>query len=107
MLPGLNVKIPLLETIQRRISIQNRSADSGASMPSPATRPMCTFKAMILYAVLNAAEETIKNVAFKFIDEKNFMQALIRTVEGHGALFRCHEETSGDPLASRMKSWPR
>jgi regulator of protease activity HflC (stomatin/prohibitin superfamily) len=40
------------------------------------------FKAMILYAVLNADEETVKNVAFKFIDEKNFMQALIRTVEG-------------------------
>jgi regulator of protease activity HflC (stomatin/prohibitin superfamily) len=40
------------------------------------------FKAMILYSVLNAGEETIKNVAFKFIDEKNFMQALIRTVEG-------------------------
>ncbi|MFM8179548.1 MAG: SPFH domain-containing protein, partial [Candidatus Kapaibacterium sp.] len=27
MLPGLNAKIPLLESIQRRISIQNRSAD--------------------------------------------------------------------------------
>src|ERR1700760_1864732 len=27
-------------------------------------------------------EETIKNVAFKFVDEKNLMQALIRTIEG-------------------------
>src|ERR1700760_1342036 len=27
-------------------------------------------------------EETIKNVAFKFVDERNLMQALIRTIEG-------------------------
>jgi regulator of protease activity HflC (stomatin/prohibitin superfamily) len=40
------------------------------------------FKAMLLYAVFNQAEETIKNVAFKFVDERNFMQALIRTIEG-------------------------
>jgi prepilin-type processing-associated H-X9-DG protein len=40
------------------------------------------FTAMLLYAVINQEEETIKNVAFKFIDNQNFMQALIRTVEG-------------------------
>jgi prepilin-type processing-associated H-X9-DG protein len=32
--------------------------------------------------VLDQREETILNVAFKFVDERNFMQALIRTVEG-------------------------
>ena len=37
---------------------------------------------MLLYAVINQSEETIKNVAFKFVDDKNFMQALIRTIEG-------------------------
>jgi regulator of protease activity HflC (stomatin/prohibitin superfamily) len=37
---------------------------------------------MLLFAVMDQAEETIKNVAFKFVDEKNFMQALIRTIEG-------------------------
>lgn len=81
MLPGLNVKIPLLESIQRRISIQNRSADLEFQAIT-GDQANVYFKAMILYAVLNSAEETIKNVAFKFIDEKNFMQALIRTVEG-------------------------
>ena len=81
MLPGLNVKIPLLETIQRRISIQNRSADLEFQAIT-GDQANVYFKAMILYAVLNADEETVKNVAFKFIDEKNFMQALIRTVEG-------------------------
>jgi prepilin-type processing-associated H-X9-DG protein len=37
---------------------------------------------MLLYSVINSDEETIKNVAFKFIDERNFMQALVRSVEG-------------------------
>jgi regulator of protease activity HflC (stomatin/prohibitin superfamily) len=31
---------------------------------------------------MDAEEETIKKVAFKFIDERNLMQALIRTIEG-------------------------
>src|ERR1044072_229047 len=37
---------------------------------------------MLLYSVLNEESETIQNVAFKFLDERNFMQALIRSVEG-------------------------
>jgi regulator of protease activity HflC (stomatin/prohibitin superfamily) len=37
---------------------------------------------MMLYSVLDQMEETIKNVAFKFVDERNLMQALIRTIEG-------------------------
>jgi regulator of protease activity HflC (stomatin/prohibitin superfamily) len=37
---------------------------------------------MLLYSVINVDEETIKNVAFKFISDKDLMQAMIRTVEG-------------------------
>ena len=37
---------------------------------------------MLLYAVINQDEETIKNVDFKFVDMNNFNQALIRTIEG-------------------------
>jgi prepilin-type processing-associated H-X9-DG protein len=37
---------------------------------------------MLLYSVQNSEEETIKRVAFKFISDKDLMQALIRTVEG-------------------------
>jgi len=37
---------------------------------------------MLLYSVLDSNEETIKNVAFKFVDERDFMTALIRTIEG-------------------------
>ena len=40
------------------------------------------FKSMLLYAVQNADEETIKKVAFKFISERDLMQALTRTIEG-------------------------
>jgi regulator of protease activity HflC (stomatin/prohibitin superfamily) len=40
------------------------------------------FKSMLLYSVINQEEQTIKNVAFKFISERDLMQALIRTVEG-------------------------
>ena len=37
---------------------------------------------MLLYSVLNQSEDVVKNVAFKFVDDRNFMQALIRTIEG-------------------------
>ena len=37
---------------------------------------------MLLYAVQNEQEETIKRVAFKFISDKDLMQSLVRTVEG-------------------------
>jgi regulator of protease activity HflC (stomatin/prohibitin superfamily) len=40
------------------------------------------FSAMLLYSVLNEETTTIENVAFKFMDDRNFMQALIRSIEG-------------------------
>lgn len=40
------------------------------------------FKSMMLYAVMNQSEEMLKNVAFKFITQQAFIQALSRTVEG-------------------------
>jgi len=54
--PGLRFKIPLIEQVTKRISIQNQS--------------------------IEMEEETIKKVAFKFISNKDLMQALIRTIEG-------------------------
>lgn len=79
--PGLNFKIPIFEKVERRISVQNRSAELEFQAIT-ADQAQVGFKAMLLYAVLNQHEETIKNVAFKFIDEASFMQALVRTVEG-------------------------
>ena len=79
--PGLNFRIPLIERINSRISIQNRSVELSFQAVTN-DQANVYFKAMLLYAVINQSEETIKNVAFKFVDEKNFMQALIRTIEG-------------------------
>lgn len=81
MRPGLNFKIPIIERVTKKISIQNRSAELGFQAVT-IDQANVNFTAMLLYAVLNQEEETIKNVAFKFIDERNFMQALVRSVEG-------------------------
>ncbi|MEN9339556.1 MAG: hypothetical protein RIQ62_868, partial [Bacteroidota bacterium] len=79
--PGLNFKIPFLESIFRRISIQNKSVELQFQAIT-LDQANVNFKAMLLYAVLNQDEESIKNVAFKFIDDRSLMQALIRTIEG-------------------------
>ncbi|SOD19642.1 SPFH domain-containing protein [Pedobacter xixiisoli] len=79
--PGLSLKIPLIEVIHSRISIQNRSVELSFQAVTQ-DQANVYFKAMLLYSVLNHDEETIKNVAFKFVDANNLMQALIRTIEG-------------------------
>ena len=79
--PGLNFKIPLIESIYSKISIQNRSVELEFQAVT-FDQANVYFKAMLLFSVLDQQEETIKNVAFKFVDERNLMQALIRTVEG-------------------------
>jgi prepilin-type processing-associated H-X9-DG protein len=81
MSPGLNFKIPIIETIHKRISVQNRSAELEFQAIT-IDQATVQFKAMLLYSVLDQAEATIMNVAFKFVDDRNFMQALVRTVEG-------------------------
>lgn len=79
--PGLNFKIPLVEQIYKRISIQNRSVELEFQAVT-ADQANVYFKSMLLYAVQNADEETIKKVAFKFISDRDLMQALTRTIEG-------------------------
>ncbi|MBC7914099.1 MAG: SPFH domain-containing protein [Pyrinomonadaceae bacterium] len=81
MLPGLNLKIPLIELIHSRVSIQNRSVELEFQAVT-VDQANVYFKSMVLYSVNNQDEETIKNVAFKFVNDQNFMQALIRTIEG-------------------------
>jgi regulator of protease activity HflC (stomatin/prohibitin superfamily) len=79
--PGLNFKIPFIEIVHRRISIQNRSVELEFQAVTQ-DQANVYFKAMLLYSVFNQSDDVIKNVAFKFVDERNFMQALIRTIEG-------------------------
>jgi len=79
--PGLNFKIPFIESVYKRISIQNRSVELEFQAVTN-DQANVYFKAMLLYAVFNQEESTVKNVAFKFVDDRSFMQALIRTIEG-------------------------
>jgi regulator of protease activity HflC (stomatin/prohibitin superfamily) len=79
--PGLNVKIPFIEKVSRRISIQNRAVEL-VFQAITLDQANVNFKAMLLFAVFDQHEDTIKNVAFKFIDNNSLMQALVRTVEG-------------------------
>ena len=79
--PGLNLKIPIIEKVEKRISIQNRALEMEFQAITQ-DQANVYFKAMLVYSVLNADEETIKNVAFKFVNDQNFTQALIRTIEG-------------------------
>jgi regulator of protease activity HflC (stomatin/prohibitin superfamily) len=81
MYPGLNMKIPFFEIVYRRISIQNRSIELDFQAITQ-DQANVYFKAMLLYSVFDNKEETLKNVAFKFVNEHDFMTALIRTIEG-------------------------
>lgn len=81
LLPGLNFKVPFLEQVYKRISIQNRSVELEFQAVTM-DQANVYFKSMLLYAVQNADEETIKRVAFKFISDRDLMQALTRTIEG-------------------------
>lgn len=79
--PGLNLKIPFIEKLYKRISVQNRSAELGFQAVT-IDQANVNFTAMLLYSVVNQSEETIKNVAFKFVNDQNLMQALVRSIEG-------------------------
>src|SRR4051812_22179096 len=80
--PGLNFKIPVFEQLYKKVSIQNRSVELEFQAVTQ-DQANVYFKAMLLYAVQNADEETIKKVAFKFFADRDLMQALIRTIEGN------------------------
>ena len=82
MRPGLNFKIPFLEQIYKKISIQNRSVELEFQAVT-IDQANVYFKSMLLYSVQNETDETIQKVAFKFIADKDLMQALIRTIEGN------------------------
>lgn len=80
--PGLRMKIPFVEQIYKKISIQNRSVELEFQAVT-IDQANVYFKSMLLYAVQNENDETIKKVAFKFFSDKDLMQALVRTIEGN------------------------
>lgn len=79
--PGLNILVPFVEKIFRRISTQNRAVELQFQAITQ-DQANVYFTAMMVYSVINEGEETIKNVAFKFVSEKDFLTALVRSVEG-------------------------
>ncbi len=79
--PGLHFRIPFVESVFRKLSLQHRSAELEFQAIT-GDQANVDFKALIIYAVQNDHEETIKRAAFKFIDERSFMQALVRSIEG-------------------------
>jgi regulator of protease activity HflC (stomatin/prohibitin superfamily) len=79
--PGLNFVIPFIELIYKRVSTQNRSAELDFQAITQ-DQANVYFRAMLLYSVLNQDDKTVHNVAFKFVNDRDFMTALVRTIEG-------------------------
>lgn len=79
--PGLNFRVPLIEAIFKRISIQNRAVELTFQAVT-VDQANVHFTSLLLFAVMNNEEETIKKVAFKFVSDRDFMASLSRTVEG-------------------------
>ncbi len=81
VLPGLRMKLPFLQSVYKKISYQNRSVELEFQAIT-GDQANVYFKSMLLYSVQNQDEETIKKVAFKFVSDRDMMQALVRTIEG-------------------------
>lgn len=80
MTPGLNFRIPLIERIARRVSVQNQAAEL-QFQATTRDQAQVNFTTMVLYTVQDSNEETIQRVAFKFITPEDFYTALVRTIE--------------------------
>ena len=78
---GLNFLVPFVEKVFRRISIQNRAVELQFQAITQ-DQANVYFTAMMVYSAISESDETIKNIAFKFVSEKDFLTALVRSVEG-------------------------
>jgi len=80
LLPGLGFKLPLVESVCKRVSVQHQSIELEFEAIS-LDQAYVNFKSLIVFAAQDSSEDTIKKIAFRFIDEKSFMQTLVRSVE--------------------------
>jgi regulator of protease activity HflC (stomatin/prohibitin superfamily) len=80
MREGLNVKLPW-EKVADQLSLQNRALQMEFQA---ITRDQANvkFSTMVVYAVANADEETIKRAVFSFASYQEFQLALQRTIDG-------------------------
>jgi regulator of protease activity HflC (stomatin/prohibitin superfamily) len=79
--PGLNIKVPVLEKVHQRISIQNQAAELQFAATT-VDQANVNFSTMVLYSVADSSEQIILQAAFKFVNSDSFMQALMRSIEG-------------------------
>ena len=79
--PGLSFRIPLIEQIFKRISVQNRAVELNFQAVT-IDQANVHFTSLLLFSVMDNAEETVKKVAFRFVGDRDFMATLTRTVEG-------------------------
>lgn len=79
--PGLNFKIPIIENVFKRISVQNRAVELNFQAVT-IDQANVHFTSLLLFSVLDDQEETVKQVAFRFVSDRDFMATLTRTVEG-------------------------
>lgn len=79
--PGLNFKIPLIENIFKRISVQNRAVELNFQAVT-VDQANVHFTSLLLFSVMDDREETVKKVAFRFVSDRDLMATLSRTVEG-------------------------
>src|ERR1700688_44589 len=80
MREGLNVKLPW-EKIADRLSLQNRALQM-EFQPITRDQAKVKFSTMVVYAVANADDDTIKRAVFSFAAYQEFQLALKRTIDG-------------------------
>jgi regulator of protease activity HflC (stomatin/prohibitin superfamily) len=76
----LNMLIPFIERINRTVPIQNRTEQLQFKTITN-DQAVVYFTATVIFSVSDHEPETVKTVAFKFIDEKSFDIALLSAVE--------------------------
>jgi len=80
MREGLNLKFPW-ENVFQRLSLQNRALQLEFQAITQ-DQANVRFATMVLYAVANAEEESIKKAVFSFATPQEFQLALQRTIDG-------------------------
>lgn len=78
--PGLNFLIPLFEQINRTVYIQNRTEQLKFTTITN-DQAMVHFTTTVIFTVSDHEPDTVKLVAFKFIDDQSFYVALKSAVE--------------------------
>jgi len=78
---GWNVKVPFIQKIKRRISLQYRTQQYNQSKATTSDQANITFNATLIYKVKDDKPETIKTVAYQYIDEESFQKQLQSSVE--------------------------